>query len=171
MAQRRMFARDFVRSDAFGGLPHGTQTLYLHLAVEADDDGFLSGPMVIARSIGLSMNELNELRDNGYIILFESGVCLIVHWQTNNQIRSDRYTPTVHIAEKQQVTCENKVYRMLREGETPISVDTQYSVDGGSVGDSSLGEANADEGTRGARQRNKKTKNVLDTLLAKGEEL
>ena len=40
MAERRMFTRKIIDSDAFTELPPSTQALYFHLCMNADDDGF-----------------------------------------------------------------------------------------------------------------------------------
>lgn len=49
MAERRMFAKTIIDSDAFLEMPQSTQLLYLHLAMRADDDGFINKPKTIMR--------------------------------------------------------------------------------------------------------------------------
>ena len=44
MAERRMFAKTIIDSDAFIDMPLSTQALYFHLSMRADDDGFINNP-------------------------------------------------------------------------------------------------------------------------------
>ena len=41
MAKRRMFSLDVVDTDSFLDLPASSQSLYFHLGMRADDDGFV----------------------------------------------------------------------------------------------------------------------------------
>lgn len=103
MAERRMFAKKVVESDRFLDMPLSTQALYFHLGMHADDDGFVSNPKTIKRSVNASDNDLELLFNKGFIKVFESGVILITHWKLNNFIRSDRYTPTIYTVEKSSI--------------------------------------------------------------------
>lgn len=47
MANRRMFAKTIIDSDAFLEMPDSSQLLYFHLAMRADDDGFINNPRKI----------------------------------------------------------------------------------------------------------------------------
>ncbi|WP_242829298.1 hypothetical protein [Clostridium butyricum] len=42
MAERRMLSRTILDSDKFLDMPLTTQALYIHLIMNADDDGFLN---------------------------------------------------------------------------------------------------------------------------------
>ena len=96
MAKRRMFSRDVVETDAFMGLKISAQTLYFHLGMNADDDGFVGNPLAIANCIGAPRSDIKLLEDAGYIISLNKGVIVIRDWLLNNRIRKDRYTPTVY---------------------------------------------------------------------------
>ena len=100
MAERRMFAKTIIDSDAFLDMPMSTQCLYFHLAMRADDDGFLNHPKKVQRMIGASNDDLNLLLAKKFLIVFESGVVVIKHWKIHNYIRNDRYKPTVYKEEK-----------------------------------------------------------------------
>lgn len=39
-----MFAKTIIDSDAFLDMPLSSQALYFHLAMRADDDGFINNP-------------------------------------------------------------------------------------------------------------------------------
>ena len=100
MAERRMFAKTIIDSDAFLDMPMSTQALYFHLSMRADDDGFINNPKRIQRMIGASEDDLKLLIAKAFIIVFESGVVVIKHWKIHNYIQSDRYKPTVYAEEK-----------------------------------------------------------------------
>lgn len=119
MAERRMFAKTIIDSDAFLDMPLTTQALYFHLSMRADDDGFINNPKKIMRMIGASDDELRLLVAKSFIIPFESGVCVIKHWKIHNYLRSDRYKPTVYVEEKSMLNIkENKAYSIKPLEET-----------------------------------------------------
>lgn len=94
MAERRMFAKKIVDSDAFLDMPLSAQCLYFHLNMQADDDGFLNNPRKIQRMIGASDDDLRLLVTKRFLLAFENGVVVIKHWRMNNLLRKDRYTAT-----------------------------------------------------------------------------
>ena len=49
MAERRMIAIKLIDSDTFLDMPSSAQALYFHLAMRADDDGFLGNPKRIRK--------------------------------------------------------------------------------------------------------------------------
>jgi hypothetical protein len=100
MAKRRMFSKDIIDTDAFLELQASTQALYFHLGLHADDDGFVSSPKKIMRSIEADAADMDTLVSNNFIIRFDTGVCAIRHWRIHNYIQKDRYTPTIHLKEK-----------------------------------------------------------------------
>lgn len=111
MAERRMFAKTIIDSDAFLEMPLSTQALYFHLSMRADDDGFINNPKKIQRMIGGCDDDLKLLIAKRFIISFESGVIVIKHWKIHNYIRTDRYKPTIYEEEKAQLSeKENKAY-------------------------------------------------------------
>ena len=117
MAKRRMISTDVVSTDAFWGMSLRARELYLHVNLEADDDGFIPSALKVTRMVGASKKHLSELVDKGYLIAFEGGLHLVTHWLLNNQIRKARYVPTIYQKEKALVTTKGKVYRLLTEEE------------------------------------------------------
>lgn len=103
MAQRRMFSLKIVDTDAFLDMSPTAQLLYFHLAMRADDDGFVSNPKKIMRMASINDDDLRVLIIKKFIIPFESGVCVIKHWKIHNYIQKDRYTETTYIKEKAQL--------------------------------------------------------------------
>ena len=113
MAERRMFAKTIIDSDAFLDMPLSTQSLYFHLSMRADDDGFINNPKKIQRMVGGSEDDLKLLIAKSFIIPFESGVVVIKHWKIHNYIRSDRYKETVYTEEKDRLFLkENNAYTL-----------------------------------------------------------
>ena len=100
MAERRMFAKTIIDSDAFLEMPQSSQNLYFHLAMRADDDGFINNPKSIMRLIGCKDDDANILIAKKFLIPFESGVVVIKHWKIHNYIRRDTYTETKYKDEK-----------------------------------------------------------------------
>lgn len=118
---RRMFSDKIVDTDAFLDMGQGSQLLYFHLAMRADDDGFVANPKKVMRMIGSQEDDFKVLLGKRFIILFESGVCVIKHWLIHNLIRSDRYTETQWVKEKGQlfIDPETKKYS-LNKGENIV---------------------------------------------------
>ena len=126
MAERRMFAKTIIDSDAFLDMPMSTQALYFHLSMRADDDGFINNPKRIQRMIGASDDDLKLLIAKSFIITFESGVVVIKHWKIHNYIQSDRYKPTVYADEKSLLEIKkNKAYTLNKD----VSIQNVYITD------------------------------------------
>ena len=130
MADKRMFSKTIVGSDAFTEMPLSTQALYFHLGMYADDDGFINSPRKIQRMVGASEDDLKLLIAKRFLIPFESGVVVIKHWKVNNLIRSDRYKPTVYSEEKAfLIEKDNKSYTLKPLGiPNGYQTDTQVSI-------------------------------------------
>lgn len=111
MAEKRMFTQKIIDSDAFLEMPMSTQALYFHLAMRADDDGFINNPKKIMRSVGASEDDLKLLVLKRYIIGFERGIIVIKHWWMHNTLRKDRYKPTQYQEELAMLDIkENRSY-------------------------------------------------------------
>lgn len=108
MAERRMFAKTIIDSDAFLDMPLSAQSLYFHLAMRADDDGFVNNPKKIQRMIGASDDDCKLLIMKRFILAFESGVIVIKHWRIHNYIQKDRYKETLYKEEKNRLAIDEK---------------------------------------------------------------
>lgn len=100
MANKRMFSLSIIDTDKFLEMPLSSRYLYYELGMRGDDDGFVGNPRKILRITGCRDDDLRKLAEMGYVKIFESGVLVITNWKVNNNIRSDRYQPTMYIAEK-----------------------------------------------------------------------
>ena len=141
MAERRMFAKTIIDSDAFLDMSLSTQALYFHLSMRADDEGFVNNPKKIQRMIGCGDDEMKILIAKKFIIPFESGVCVIKHWRIHNYIQKDRFKETVYQEEKQHLQLkENKAYTYIENPMDTICIqgvskmDSQYSIGKDSIG-------------------------------------
>jgi hypothetical protein len=103
MAERRMFAKTIVLSDAFLDMPMSARCLYFTLGMFADDDGFVNSPRGIMRQAGCSEDDMKILLAKKFLLAFDSGVIVIKHWRINNYLRSDRYAETKYLEEKKSL--------------------------------------------------------------------
>ena len=106
MAERRMFAKTIVLSDAFLDMSLGARCLYMTFGMLADDDGFVNAPKSIMRQCGASEDDFKVLIAKKFIIPFESGVIVIKHWRINNYLQKDRIQPTKYQDELKELTIE-----------------------------------------------------------------
>jgi len=162
MAERRMFAKTIIDSDAFLDMPLTSQALYFHLSMRADDDGFVNNPKRIMRLVGANDNDLGMLIAKRFLIPFESGIVVIKHWRIHNYIQNDRYKKSVYMDEKSMLEIkENKAYSLrenpcIQESEamdTQVCIqeseamDTQVRLGKVSIGKDRVGESSVDEQT------------------------
>jgi hypothetical protein len=106
-----MFSTKIIDSDAFMDMPASAQSLYFHLCMRADDEGFVGNPKKIMRMIGVNEDDFKVLLAKRFILSFESGIVVIKHWLIHNTIRMDRFNPTSYQEEKKLIiTKENKAY-------------------------------------------------------------
>ena len=131
MAERRMFAKQIIDSDAFIDMPVTARLLYYDLGMRADDDGFVNSPKKIMRMIGASQDDLAILISKKFIIPFENGVVVIKHWRIHNYIQKDRYKPTKYEEEKALLTVkENGAYSLDTDCIQDVSsLDTQVRLE------------------------------------------
>lgn len=115
MAERRMFAKTIIDSDAFLDMPTSSQLLYFHLCMRADDEGFINKPKAIMRLISATEDDLKLLIIKKFVIPFESGVVVIKHWKIHNRISKDRCVETKYKDEKNILELdENKAYKLSK---------------------------------------------------------
>ena len=178
MAERRMFSKSIIDSDAFLDMTQTAQLLYFHLSMRADDDGFINNPKAIMRNVRCSEEDLRLLANKKFIIPFETGVVVIKHWKIHNYIRNDRYKETKYKEEKEQLFLdENNSYtvgipngnQMDTVGIPVVSkMDTQVRLGKDSIGkdnivDSTSDEANAGKPAKSVKHKYGEYKNVLLT--------
>ena len=117
MAEKRMFSRELVESDDFLDLPLAAQALYIHICMEADDDGFVNNANRIRRVVGATQEDYQTLFDRGYLIQMSNGLVVVAHWRICNTIRKDRRKPTVYQSEYKKLKICDNVYMLDSKGE------------------------------------------------------
>lgn len=168
MAERRMFAKTIIDSDAFIDMPTSARLLYYDLSMRADDDGFVNSPKKIIRMTGASDDDLKVLIVKKFIIPFENGVVVIKHWRIHNYIRKDTYTETPYKEEKALLELdENKSYRLI---DTPTSTSRGRPVDGTltqvRIGKDSIGKDSIDENKKENDKRKRFCKPTIEEVKA-----
>ena len=130
MAERRMFAKTIVLSDAFLDMPLSARCLYFTLGMFADDDGFVNSPKGIMRQAGCSEDDMKVLLAKKFLLAFESGVIVIKHWRINNYLQKDRYNPTKYGDEKAKLSLdENGAYQTAKALPEPMYTQEAYTQD------------------------------------------
>jgi hypothetical protein len=110
LANKRMFNKQVISTDEFLDMPLSSQALYFHLAINADDDGFVA-PKSIMRLVQANGDDLKILISKNFLIPFDDKVVVVTHWRLHNKIQSDRYTETEFQIYKSQIICDvSKMY-------------------------------------------------------------
>ena len=152
MAERRMFAKTIVLSDAFLDMPMSARCLYFTLGMLADDDGFVNAPRSIMRQCGASDDDMKILLSKKFVILFDSGVIVIKHWRINNYLQADRVIPTKYTDEKEKLVIgSNRAYHLKPDVYTEdVYTESVYtdknSIDKNSLVKSSIGKGEYEGG-------------------------
>ena len=121
MAEKRMFARSIVSSDAFITMSPTAQCLYFQLNLSADDDGVVNNPVSIMRTVGAEKKDFEELVERKFLILLESGVYVIKHWNINNNIRADRKRESTYKKELSELKKqENGAYTTANDSQMTV---------------------------------------------------
>lgn len=122
-----MFSLKVVDTDDFLDMGQGSQLLYFHMAMRADDDGFVNSPKKIMRFAGAKDDDMKVLIAKQFILPFQSGVIVIRHWKENNYIQSDRKHDTIYEEEMAQLReGTGGVYEMYTECIQDVSImDTE----------------------------------------------
>lgn len=108
MAQRRMLSKQITETDMFMDLPLSSQALYLHLIMNADDDGFLGNAKTVLRMVGASNDDFKLLIAKQFIITFDDGITVIKDWRIHNYIQKDRYHSTMYSGHKNELSVDKK---------------------------------------------------------------
>lgn len=103
MAERRMFAKTIIDSDAFLDMPLTAQALYFHLSMRADDEGFINNPKKIQRMLGCTDDDSRLLIAKQFLLPFDSGVLVVKHWRIHNYIQRDRSKDTMYQNERKML--------------------------------------------------------------------
>lgn len=177
MAERRMFAKTIIDSDAFLDMPTSARLLYYDLSMRADDDGFINSPKKIIRMTGASDDDLKILIVKKFVIPFENGIVVIKHWLIHNYIRKDTYNETPYKEQKAMlIVDENKSYKLLNDNSQQFvdEPSTQVRLGKDSIGKDSLDNnipASEDKSSSASVKASKHKYGEYQNVLLKDEEL
>ena len=164
MARRRMFSLDVVDTDKFLDMPSSTQALYFHLGMRADDDGFVSSPKRITKTVNCSEDDLKLLIAKRYLIPFESGVVVISDWKINNWIRADRKQSTRYKYEKSLLDTNNYIYALTTEKQPSVNqVSTKCHTED-SIGKDSIGKDSIEKEPREVPKKKTPEETINSTI-------
>ena len=147
MAERRMFTKKITDSDQFTSMPPTTQSLYFHLCMGADDEGFSNNIRIALFNSHASMDDFNTLVNKRFIIPFDSGVIVIKHWKLHNYIQKDRFHASKFTEERSQLIIkENGTYteciqNCIQDG---YKMDTEVRLDKDRIDKDRLGECSTE---------------------------
>ena len=125
MAERRMFAKSIVLSDAFLDMPAMSRALYFTLGMLADDEGVVGSPKAAMRQCGATEKDMTILKQKRYVLSFPSGVVIIKHWPINNYIQSDRKKKSTYVEELSTLTHDEKG-AYTEKNKDVSKMDTEY---------------------------------------------
>lgn len=163
MARRRMFSLDVVDTDKFLDMPSSTQALYFHLGMRADD-GFISSPKRITKTVNCSEDDLKLLIAKRYLIPFESGVVVISDWKINNWIRSDRKQSTRYKYEKSLLDINNYAYVLTTKKQPSVNQVSTECHTQDSIGKDSIGKDSIDK-EPGEVSKKKAPEETIDSII------
>jgi len=110
MAGRRCFSSKITESDPFYALPEGAQALYLHLNMQADDDGFINNAASVSIRFKGGAAALKKLVEKRFVLKFDD-VYVIKHWRISNSLKNDRLKPLSYASIAQKIWVKgNKAY-------------------------------------------------------------
>ena len=97
MANRRMFSGAITNSAKFLRMPPSSRLLYYDLGMAADDDGVVEA-FAVLRMTAAAEDDLKLLVAKGFLVVLDEDnlIMYINDWLTNNQIRRDRYQPSIY---------------------------------------------------------------------------
>lgn len=110
MAKKRMFAQGVASSDEFLDLSHSAQALYMQLNLSADDEGFIGDWKKIMRGANCSMDDVNELINQRFVLQIDN-ILVVKHWLIHNNIRKERIIETSYLEQRSKIRVKrNKAY-------------------------------------------------------------
>ena len=107
MGSRRMISKKIVESTRFLRMPLTSQYLYMHLVLNADDDGIVEAYPVM-RITKTNEDDLAVLIGRGFVfpIIKDEQIQFIEHWYEHHLIRADRKTNSIYLTVLQELRPE-----------------------------------------------------------------
>lgn len=171
MAEKRMFSKRVIDTDEFLDMPATAQMLYFHLAMNADDDGFVGKPKTIMRMCRASEDDLTVLKGKQFVISFDTGVIVIRHWRIHNYLRKDTYHPTIYEQEKSMLCLDKSDAYSLDSDDavtSPLRIRDESVTNPSQVRDESVDVDKISKDKRRedkVREDKKRKEDLFETLL------
>lgn len=156
MAKRRMFSKEVLQTDWFTDMPATSQMLYVHLSLEADDDGFVTNTKIAMVNAHASKDDLAILTAKNFVIQVESGLYLIKHWKMNNILRNDRY-------KKSSYSDRLEAFETKEDGSYTLKKPVGYQMDTKWIPNGSTGKYRLGKESKGKASKVEVTTTDIDT--------
>ncbi|EPI5722368.1 DNA replication protein DnaD [Enterococcus hirae] len=96
MAEKRMLAKSFLNNASFMKMSDSAKLLYVYLNTNADDDGIVEA-YPYTKMLGTPDDDVKILFTKGFVFfLNEDLLAFLPHWLQNQNIRIDRYKPSIY---------------------------------------------------------------------------
>jgi hypothetical protein len=130
MATRRMISKEIFGSDKFRELSPKARLLYVYIILYSDDQGFNNEIKKVMWETSSTNRELKTLIDKGYVIQFNSGVCLVAHWLLMNKVSPSRAQESSFSKEMENVIeNEDHVYTMIQQDADTVQTIRKQIID------------------------------------------
>ena len=141
-----MFAKSVISSARFLRMPATSRLLYYDLGMAADDDGIVEA-FTVMRTTGATEDDLRVLVSKEFVtVLNDDFVAYITDRSTNNQIRKDRYHPSIY-AELMVKLSDNSLMATTWQPDGN-QMESEVRLGKDSIGKVSIGESGADKPPR-----------------------
>lgn len=121
MAQRRMFSKDIVCSDAFLSMSVNARALYFHLAMNADERGYVNNVRsVMSMFDDINIGHLQEIIASKFILDRENSLYVIKHWYIHNDIPRFDIGETKYLDDLKNLYFDENFSYTVRTTEKPV---------------------------------------------------
>ena len=105
-----MFSKKILETDDFLSQSKSAQCLYIHLCMNADDEGFMNNIRTVMALCDCTQEDFDELIRNGYVLIVIGNIYVIRHWHILNSVPKDRYHSTIIVDWKRYLDLQDGVY-------------------------------------------------------------
>lgn len=173
-----MLSSRIINSAKFLQMPEGSQLLYFHLILRADDDGVAEAYPVM-KLLGTAPDNFKVLLAKGFIRqLNEDQVIVITDWLEHNTIRADRKVDSMYkelLVENNIEVIQPKPRSDVKDNSKRIGGPSTDSISKDRLGEVSISKDNTESEGRTPKEKatqffsDKEAQNkVIDWLISKG---
>lgn len=144
MAERRMFSKQIIDSDAFVSMPIEAQCLYFHLGVSSTKDGMVNNLQSTCRALNIDRSFVDHLISRGLIERIDEHSYRISGWEENSGIAevarkrlTHRYrTWRLQVLRRDEFTCQScgamlKILHVHHIKPFSTHIDLRYDTENG----------------------------------------